>query len=311
MRAFFGVMILVSGCGMAEPAPADGEPPESAAPPAVVPAAAEQTVGPRPQAWVRERVAEARERLASTPAGREVWAAIDAHGGLEAWLAASTLAFTFDYQPLDAPERRMHTRNRVDHWSARARQDEREGGAGAEATLGWDGREAWIMPAPEAFPTTARFWALTPYYFVGMPFVAADPGVNITALPDAELDGVAHRLVKLSYGEGIGDAPDDYYILYLHPETHRLAALRYVVSYPGFFPEGGHSPEKLMRYDGWHDAGGLRLAGTLDTFRWDAEAGRLGPLVTRIVVSEIAVGETWSRSIFARPEGAVQSGLGG
>ena len=181
----------------------------------------------------------------------------------------------------------------------------RNGGAGAEATLGWDGTRAWITPAADAFPSTARFWSLTPYYFVGMPFVAADPGTRYERLPDAALDGSTYQIVKLTYGEGVGDAPDDYYVLYLHPETHHLAALRYVVSFPGFFPAGGHSPEKLMRYTDPATVGGLRFATRLDTAAWDTESGTPGEVVTEITVSRITLGETWPVSLFAPPEGAV------
>jgi hypothetical protein len=234
-----------------------------------------------------------------------VWSAIEAHGGLHTWLAKSTLAFEFDYRPLAQPERRMHTYSQVDHWSARAHQTELDGGAGAEATLGWDGERAWITPAADAFPSSARFWSLTPYYFVGMPFVAADPGTHYERLPDATLDGTLYQVVKLTYGEGVGDAPDDYYVLYLHPETHTLAGLRYVVSFPGFFPEGGHTPEKLMRYTDFTTVDGLRFAQRLDTSAWDPASGTPGERVTAITVSRVTLGEAWPASLFAPPAGSV------
>lgn len=270
--------------------------------------AAEPTVvGPRPATWVTARVAEARTRLQADRAGVLVWNAIEAHGGLQTWLAKSTVAFEFDYQPLGQPERGMHTYNQVDLWSARARQAELPGGAGAEATLGWDGERAWITPAADAFPSSARFWSLTPYYFMGMPFVAADPGTRYERLADATLDETRYQVVKLTYGEGVGDAPDDYYVLYLHPETRRLAALRYVVSYPGRFAAGAHSPEKLMRYSEFTTVDGLQFAQRLDTSAWDAESATPGDVVTHIAVSRITLGETWPASIFTPPSGAVVS----
>lgn len=303
--------LALSGCDPQEPSTATGSAPghgvEPSGPTPRTPPAYEEAnrAGPRPARWVSARVEESQTRLEADPAGALVWAAIKAHGGLDTWLSKSTLAFEFDYQPLAQPERRMHTYNQVDHFSARARQTELVGGAGAEATLGWDGQRAWITPAADAFPTSARFWALTPYYFVGMPFVAADPGTRYERLPDATLDGTSYHVVKLTYGEGVGDAPDDYYILYLHPETHLLAALRYVVSYPGFFPEGGHTPEKLMRYSAPTVVAGLRFATRLDTSTWDLERGTPGEVVTTIHVSRITLGESWPSSLFAPPTHAV------
>ncbi|HJK89323.1 MAG TPA: hypothetical protein RMH26_01210, partial [Polyangiaceae bacterium LLY-WYZ-15_(1-7)] len=306
--AFVPSFLLALACGPAEPAPEPSEPAPAASSASEARAEPPSRVGPRPGPWVDARVAEARARLAGSEAGRLVWESIEHHGGLRAWLAAGTIAFEFDYRPVDAPERRMHTFQKIDLWSARAVHEELEGGAGASARFAWDGERAWIAPGPDAFPTPARFWALTPYYFVGMPFVVADSGARYERLPDAELDGVLHRLVKITYEAGTGDSPDDYYVLYLHPRTHALAALRYVVAYPGFFPDGGHTPEKLMRYDAFEafegPAGAVRLATRYDTSRWDAEAGRPGEVVTRITASRVGLGETYPEDVFAPPPGA-------
>ena len=196
----------------------------------------------------------------------------------------------------------MHTRSEVDLWRARARQ--RELGEAGDAVFGWDGERAWIVPGPEAFPSPARFWATTPYYFVGVPFVLADPGARHERLADAELDGVAHHVIKTSYEAGTGDSRDDYYVVYVHPETHRVSAIRYVVAYPGFFPEGGHSPEKLMRYEDLRDAGGLLIAHRFRTHAWDEESSTIGDSVTEIDAGSYAFGERWPAAHFAPPDGA-------
>ena len=266
-----------------------------------------EDAGPIPEAWVNRRVSEARGRLESSEAGTLIWQAIEAHGGLARWLQAGTLTFGFDYRPIGAPERRMHTRQHVDLWRARAVHEELEGGAGDLARFGWDGERSWITPDAAAFPSPARFWSLTPYYFVGMPFVVADPGAQYERLPGAELDGQPYDLVKITYDPGTGDSPDDYYVLYLHPESHELAALRYVVAYPGFFPEGGHTPEKIMRYTDLHEVDGLRFAGTLDTYAWDGEAATPGAKVTEITVDDIVMAEPIPADRFAPPAGAVVS----
>lgn len=301
------IFVLLIACGQAQPAPeTEAEATEAETEVETEVEAEAEAIGPRPASWVERRVAEARERMQGADASKLVWEAIEAHGGLEAWHAKSTIRFEFDYQPLSQPERRMHTINSIDFWSARAHQIEVDG----DATLGWDGEEAWIEPSADAFPSPARFWALTPYYFVAMPFVAADPGTHYELLDDAELDGVMHRIVKLTYGDGVGDAPDDYYVLYIHPETKRMSALRYVVSYPGFFPEGGHSPEKIMRYSEYREVDGVSIAGRLDTARWDAETAVPGEVVTQIVVNDVSLGETWDEGFFSKPEGAETSVLG-
>lgn len=307
-RSTIPALLLALGCSGASDAAPESPAPAPASEAAET-ATSEETespeAGPIPEAWVAERLADARSRLEASEAGRLVWQATEAHGGLGTWLAQGTVAFTFDYQPLGAPARRMHTEQQVDLWRARARHVEVEGDDAA--TLGWDGERAWIHPGPEAFPTPARFWALTPYYFVGMPFVVADPGARHARLDDATLDGTPCDLVKVSYEDGTGDSPDDYYVLYLAKDSHRLVALRYVVAYPGFFPEGGHTPEKLMRYTAFGEVAGLSIAGRLDTYAYDPDAGEPGEKVTEIAVAEVRFGERYAATHFAPVAGAVVS----
>ncbi|MEO1335653.1 MAG: hypothetical protein AAFV29_08410 [Myxococcota bacterium] len=256
--------------------------------------------GPIPTPWVTARTAEATTRLAQSAGGRIIAQSIQAHGGLSAWLSSGTIGFNFDYAPLAKPGRRMFTRSQVDLWRSRAIQ--KELGNGADAHLGWDGQKAWIVPNAEAFPVRARFWATTPYYFVGMPFVLADPGVHFEQLPDETLKGQTYRVVKASFAPGTGDSPDDYYVVYVPPTTHRVEALRYIVAYPGFFKKGKHSKEKLMRYTDYRQVQGLQFAHVLDTYRWSDKG--MGEKVTSIAVSEVRMGQPIEATAFAPPPNA-------
>lgn len=304
------VLVLLAACRRSDPPEARAPEPEPPPPPAAEPRAAapegRPDAAPIPSAWVDARVEAARARLASSEAGRLLWDAIEAHGGLRRWLSAGTITFDFDYDPYGQPERRMHTRQRVDLWRARAVHEEL--GDDADAHFGWNGRVAWIVPGPDAFPSPARFWALTPYYFVGMPFVLGDPGVRLERLPDATLDGRTWPIVKATFEAGTGDAPDDYYVLYLDPASKRVHALRYVVSYPGFagkaFEPGGHTPETLMRLTEQREVDGLLLPGRLDTWRWNVEEGAPGDPRVRVTAKGYALGQTIPASAFDPPGGA-------
>ncbi|MFK8003338.1 MAG: hypothetical protein AB8H86_27455 [Polyangiales bacterium] len=297
-------LCLSLACGSSEaPAPeqeATAEAPGEAAPEATNQPTREGATTV-PAGWVTPRHDEAEARLGESEAGRLIWQALQAHGGLETWLSAGTIEFEFDYAPIGNPGGRKHTFQRIDLWSSRAHHQL----VGGEGEFGFDGETAWVKPNAEVISPSSRFWSLTPYYFVGMPFVLADPGVILTRLEDAELNGTTYQLVKANYEAGTGDSPDDYYILYLHPETHRVAALRYVVSFPGMFAPGEHSPEKIMMYTGDIEAGGLHFASEYHTHRWNAEEGAPGERVTEISASRVALGESYPDSIFAAPEGAV------
>ena len=61
----------------------------------------------------------------------------------------------------------------------------------------------------EAVPTDPRFWSLTPYYFIAMPFVMADPGVNPELAEPITVEGRTLDQVYATFDPGTGDAPDD------------------------------------------------------------------------------------------------------
>jgi hypothetical protein len=245
-----------------------------------VPAAAQTTATPPPD-WVAARVDAARARLQATPAGRLVWAAMDAQGGLARWYGNGPIGFRFDYRPTG--DRPGHdTYEIADTWSARTRHTLADP-PGVE--FGWSGAQAWVHPADADPGVNVRFWSLTPYYFVGLPFVLADPGVQLSMDPPASLEGRPCDVVRATFGTGTGDSPGDYYVLYLDASSHRLRGIRYVVAYPGFFPPGQHSPEKLMTYDGDQTVSGIALPTAYRTFAWSD--GQAGELVTETTLSEV------------------------
>ena len=234
----------------------------------------------------------------SSPAGKLVWESIAAGGGLERWFGSGDLVFRFNYAPKGRPA--TDTRQTIDVWSSRARHRVE----GADVEFGWDGGKAWVNPPDAQLTTNARFWALTPYYFVGIPFVLADPGVVLEMLPAAQWEGVTYDLVKASFEAGTGDAPQDYYVVYVDRATKRVRAIRYVVSYPGFRPDGGHGPEKLMTYEGDIEAAGLTFAARHRTFKLGESTGAFDTHVTDVTVSDLGFSAHTEPGFFEPPEGA-------
>lgn len=167
--------------------------------------------------------------------------------------------------------------------------------------MGW--RTSRYFPDTATIPYNTRFWALTPYYFAGMPFLFADEGVNLALEEPAEYEGETYHIVRVTFGDGVGDAPDDFYVLYLDQETYRLSAIRYVVSYPGYFPNGGHTQEKLMTYEGEQRVNGIVFPQKHRTFMWEAD-GSIGKYVTDITLSDLEFRPETEQSYFNIPEGA-------
>ena len=87
-----------------------------------------------------------------------------------------------------------------------------------------------VAPASAADPGM-RFHALTWSYFLAAPFKLRDPGSHLEETGVAELDGRLHKLARLTFGAGVGDAPDDWYILYQDAENGTLSAMAYIVTF--------------------------------------------------------------------------------
>lgn len=246
----------------------------------------------------QSRIVGATERLGTSAPAQQVLRAIEAMGGLEKWYGNGPLAYQFDYRPLDgSTPRNTYVTN--DYRRSRAVH---QIGDDPAKRFGFDGKDAWSMTGEKVDELSPRFWSLTPYYFVGLPFVLADEGINFAALPEVTMDGNTYDMVKVTYDAGTGDASGDYYVLYLNQATGELDALRYVVTYPGYFPDGGSTPEKLMKLSGKTVVDGLTLPTGYTTYMWND--GEVSEPVTEITVTDYAFKPELGDAFFALPEGA-------
>lgn len=253
-----------------------------------------------PDSWVQNRVKSAKNKLLATKAGSIVWEGMQAHGGLEQWYTNGPLSFHFNYQPLDGGTQR-NTFQAIDTWRNHARHFK---AGDSTAQYGWNGKVAWKKARDSiAFPYDVRFWALTPYYFAGLPFVLDGEGVNLEKLRAKNFKGESYDVVKVTFDPGTGDAPDDYYILYFHPDTHRLKVIRYIVSYPAYFKKGEHMPEKFMEVLGEQISGGIVFPQQYRTY-WLTEEELPGEYITDITLASIEFLPDLETVFFEVPEGA-------
>lgn len=252
-----------------------------------------------PNSWIQKRVSAASDRLNKNEAGKVLWNAMEAHGGLKNWYANGYLSFAFDYQPLDGSTRR-NSYQTIDTWNNKALHNSI---TDTTSFFGWDGNEAWVKAKDStSFAYDTKFWALTPLYFTGQPFVFDGKGVELELLPQKELDGKLQDVVKVTYSEGTGSAPDDYYILYVNTENHKVDAFRYIVSYPEYFPNGGHAPEKITVITNYKKVEGMFFAEGFKTY-WSINDGEKGEYITKIDVSDIGFEKEVPANYFSKPEG--------
>tara|TARA_R110002050_G_scaffold1281_4_gene9309 strand:- start:50244 stop:51146 length:903 start_codon:yes stop_codon:yes gene_type:complete len=254
---------------------------------------------PIPEKWILNRVEKAKVRLHASEAGKVIWNAMEAQGGLDTWYRNGYLSFRFDYQPVDGSTRR-NSYQTIDTWNNKARHVSYED---STAIFGWDGKEAWVKAKDStSFKYDTRFWALTPLYLAAHPFILDGKGVHLELLDQKEYNGELQDVVKVTFELSVGDAPDDYYILYFDTKTHIISAIRYIVSYPEYFPNGGHAPEKIMEIIGQKNTDGILLPTGLKT-HWLNENEEIGAYITKIDISDVDFKSVVPDGYFSKPEG--------
>lgn len=253
-----------------------------------------------PGSWVESRVAKARKKLENSEAGKIIWKSMEAHGGLARWFSNGPVSFRFNYRPLDGGEPR-NTYQVVDTWRSRARHFS---ATDSTQQYGWDGEKAWLKAKDSTvFNYNTRFWSLTPYFFMGQPFVLEGKGTNLELLDQVDFKKNMYDVVKVTFHSGTGDAPDDYYVLYFDARSSKLAVIRYIVSYPGYFEDGKHAPEKFMELSGRQTADGITFPKNYKTY-WLKEDNTPGEHITDIELSDIEFMPQLEDSYFDVPQEA-------
>ena len=218
---------------------------------------------------------------------------VAAHGGMEAWAAAPTVAFTEEFRQGEATSG-FPGRVIVEQGARRARLDY----SGMQAT--WDGEKAWSVNW--MIPTPPRFLALLNYYFVNLPWLTQDDGVNLGEPGTATLwdDPTEYITVKMTFDAGVGDTPDDYYLLYIDPETYRLKANEYIVTYSSLLPDGTTATDPhILIYDEYTEVAGLVVPTHYTIYEADRS------IYGSCVFSDWSFSDPWDESWMEMPEGAV------
>lgn len=219
----------------------------------------------------------------SPDAGKKlVMESIQAHGGTEKWYGNGLLRFRWIYHMSDkGPQAIVNTLQTVDPKTMNVVHEV----ADSKIRFGVNGGQAWIFPKGAEFTPPVKFWALTPFYFIGMPFVFNDPNARFEKLPETiAFEGMDYDQVKITYTKEAGDSPDDWYVLVIDPKTKITRGAYYVVTNP-LVARDGPGPPKFITLDGLKDASGILLASGHRTFTM--EDGKIGKQMRFTEVSEV------------------------
>ncbi|WP_428389677.1 hypothetical protein [Mucisphaera sp.] len=152
---------------------------------------------------------------------------------------------------------------------SKARMDLEDG-----TVLVFDGNNAWVSPEDAEFKN-ARFHLLTWPYFLAAPMKLSDPGVNYKELDFQPLDEQNHlAAVKMTFDAGVGDAPDDWYILLKDPDTDALRAMAYIVTYGKDSVDEATSQPGIIEYANFKTVEGVAFSTEWAFSHWDPELGK-------------------------------------
>lgn len=212
----------------------------------------------------------------------EITKVFNAHGGFDNWSSLKTLSYTSGGSKTLVELQNRYTR--IDS---------------ENQTVGFDGERVWVFPASENADRQRMRYNLM-FYFYAFPFVIGDPGINYEVMEPMELEGKTYNAVKVSYDQGVGDSPNDSYIICSDPETNQMQWLLYTATFGG----GSKDRYSLIKYDGWQNFGSVILPTSLQWYSYsDGVVGE--PRGNATTFENIQTSEDYpAMSNFQMPEGA-------
>lgn len=200
---------------------------------------------------------------AETSRSQALTESIQAHGGLDTWRSYARM----DYATTDFP---LGANAPFDFTQTTDLNNRRHLTRGENFTSGKNEQAAWALPNTEALGIPPAFFESGNFYFIAMPFVFADPGVITRDLEPLEFQGKSYDRVAVSYPAGIGDTPEDDYILYIESESRRLKMIDFVptsAEINGDTPKH-ELPRKALVFDNWQRYDGLLIPGKATFYGW-------------------------------------------
>jgi hypothetical protein len=222
--------------------------------------------------------------LSNYPDGlQEVFAA---HGGLDKWSQMKSMTYVMEDQETITD---LKTRDIVVKAPTH--------------TIGSKGGKVWIAQDSAAFPEArARFYHNLIFYFYAMPFLMADDGIIYSDVAPLEMDGISYPGIKIGYEANIGDAPDDNYLLYYHPETKKMTWLGYTVTYGKDSESDKYS---FINYNKWQEINGLLLPEELTWYKVEDNKPTVPAGKTRVFSKVDVDAANMDAMTFAKPEDGV------
>ena len=211
----------------------------------------------------------------------------NAHGGIDAWKSMNSLSFT-----MEKPDGKEVTTTNLDSREALIESP--------NATIGFDGNKAWFLNKMEGeykgYPP--KFYYNLMFYFYAMPFILSDDGINYSDVEPLVFEGVTYPGIQVTYNAGVGETPEDRYVLYYNPETYKMEWLGYTVSFvPGIDKKELH----FRKYGDWQEVNGLLLPKSITGFGFKNDKPTEAKATTNFSDIKLSSSSV-DKKVFAKPD---------
>jgi len=178
----------------------------------------------------------------------------NAHGGMDTWNMMKSLKFTMA-KPNGDEITTTNLKNRNSFIEM------------PNHFIGFNGEDVWLKNKDTLpYKGNPRFYYNLMFYFYAMPFVLSDDGINYEDADPLVFEDKLYPGIKISYESGVGESPDDEYILYYNAKTFQMEWLGYTVTY---FSKEKSKAFHFIKYGDWQTVEGLVLPKTLTWYNYE------------------------------------------
>ncbi len=163
----------------------------------------------------------------------------------------------------------------------------------------YDGEYVWLTPM-DANQSGARFDIFTWSYFFSLPYKLSDDGTQVEEFPATDL----YKVTRLSFENGIGDAPDDWYDIYSQKNSHLIDYAGYIVTYGGTPASEAAQNAHAIGYSDYQMVQGIPIATSWNFYNYN-NAVDTSTSIGKALLKNISF-EPMEPSMFKRPQDAVQ-----
>ena len=141
-----------------------------------------------------------------------------------------------------------------------------------QESIVWDGEKLFLSPA-DAEWSNPRFDIFTWPYFFAVPFKLNDPGTRLDSLGKSDQMGEAAEVIKLSFEEGVGDSPEDWYKVYRSDSSGLLVGMVYIVTYFSQDQAKSEANPHAISYHNFAEFDGIKIPTEWRFWDWSDEEG--------------------------------------